>query len=392
MKPILLRLTLGLLLTLLAAEGILQLASLYTHWKYQREIPILQPSTIRVLCLGDSNVYGLYLPKEDSWPSQLQTLLDAQHPGRYQVINLGFPGTQTFRILESLPDMLAATQPDQVLFLAGVNDLLFGTSALQPTPSWADRLQTYWRQHIHLYRLFKIMQANRHPGVSNRHDDHFKALQSLGTLTGTEAKATLASLYDSILAATPGLGITLDDNRFSLDYKDASIDLNPVLSDIQRHSGDIHAMYKAHLMPLVDLYELTGLKPQSNDVLSFNNARFELSPISGDTHNTKELIKHNILSAQSVSHKANARFYVLSYASKQHFYGVANRIFRSMAKASTIALLDLEPAISAQCHTADCPVLFFPDQHPTAKGYALMAEQIAQYLLARDEPVQPPES
>ena len=51
-------------------------------------------ATTKVACIGDSITYGYGLPERDvnSYPAQLQKLLDAKEPGKYEVRNFGNSG------------------------------------------------------------------------------------------------------------------------------------------------------------------------------------------------------------------------------------------------------------------------------------------------------------
>lgn len=74
------------LLLLLGAEAALWIASRFapdrsTGWR--------PGALVRVLCVGDSHTFGAGVDVYESYPAQLQALLDADSPGRFSVINLG---------------------------------------------------------------------------------------------------------------------------------------------------------------------------------------------------------------------------------------------------------------------------------------------------------------
>lgn len=43
----------------------------------------------RIICLGSSNTFGAEVGDEETYPAQLQKLLDLRYPGRYEVWNAG---------------------------------------------------------------------------------------------------------------------------------------------------------------------------------------------------------------------------------------------------------------------------------------------------------------
>lgn len=142
---------LGLLLVL---ELLLQLGALVV--KDQARLVQAQWLTgnTRVLALGDSNTYGLYLQAQDAWPAQLQRQWNAAHPERpVEVLNLGYPATNSFRVRDTLPGLLDKLSPDIVLIMVGFNDFWTPREAVaggqQPL---LERIKAGSR----LYRLYSI--------------------------------------------------------------------------------------------------------------------------------------------------------------------------------------------------------------------------------------------
>ncbi len=84
---------------------------------------LFHTGSARILCLGDSNTYGVYLERGKAYPAQLEALWNAR-PGaaRIEVLNLGAPGVDSSRIRNEITRMLAATAPQVVLLMVGVND------------------------------------------------------------------------------------------------------------------------------------------------------------------------------------------------------------------------------------------------------------------------------
>ena len=89
----------------------------------------------KVACIGDSITYGLGLADREttSYPSQLQSLLDAKFPGKYEVRNFGNSGRGIYldsmrgnekRGFRYMPEHKAALawKPDIVICNLGIND------------------------------------------------------------------------------------------------------------------------------------------------------------------------------------------------------------------------------------------------------------------------------
>jgi lysophospholipase L1-like esterase len=77
-----------------------------------------RPGTLRIVCLGDSNV----ALGEDPYPQVLQALLDRERPGRFEVINAGVPGYTSLQGLRLLEGRVADYAPHLVTVQFGWND------------------------------------------------------------------------------------------------------------------------------------------------------------------------------------------------------------------------------------------------------------------------------
>ncbi len=150
----LLRAPFYLLGVLLLLELLLQIGALIV--KDQTRLVPAQWLTgnTRILALGDSNTYGLYLDAPDAWPAQLEQQWNTANPQRpVEVLNLGYPGTNSFRVRENLPALLDKLSPDIVLIMVGFND--FWTPA--ENINTENRNIFIWlKNHSRLYKLYLI--------------------------------------------------------------------------------------------------------------------------------------------------------------------------------------------------------------------------------------------
>ncbi len=117
-------LALGIVLSLALAEGILQLGALVVSLTGRQPPKAWETSgRARVLCIGDSNTFGLWLPPSDSYPAQLERLWNERFESpKLEVLNLGIPGTNSSRVVRDYDRILRAFEPDLVLLQVGVND------------------------------------------------------------------------------------------------------------------------------------------------------------------------------------------------------------------------------------------------------------------------------
>jgi len=113
---------LGALLLLVLVELALQAAAPLVQRAMLRRPPTPSADApLTILCVGDSNTYGLHVPQW-SYPAQLQARLAPRFRSPVAVVNRGVPGQSTRQVAEGLPDDLRAARPDLVLILAGLND------------------------------------------------------------------------------------------------------------------------------------------------------------------------------------------------------------------------------------------------------------------------------
>lgn len=115
----------GLILGLSALEVGLRL----TAWGfvYMRRPPSLASAkaggTIRVLCLGESTTADMEFLGKESYPAQLEKILNESATGTaFSVVNGGVPATTTDVILDKLPENLERYKPDIVVTMMGIND------------------------------------------------------------------------------------------------------------------------------------------------------------------------------------------------------------------------------------------------------------------------------
>lgn len=118
-------LALGTLAGLLSVELALWATRAATDaGELRRAVPATPPAPgeRRILCVGDSNTFGVHLAPEQSYPGQLQTLLDRAPGQPWRVVNLGTPGRNSAEVRAELAGDLERHRAEIVLFLAGVNN------------------------------------------------------------------------------------------------------------------------------------------------------------------------------------------------------------------------------------------------------------------------------
>lgn len=113
----------ALVIVLILVELALQLAAPLVRVAMSRERDLADPTaTLTVLCVGDSNTYGLHLPRVYAYPALLQAALGLRYEQPVNVINRGIPGQNSAQVAAGLEQDLAELSPDLVLILVGIND------------------------------------------------------------------------------------------------------------------------------------------------------------------------------------------------------------------------------------------------------------------------------
>jgi lysophospholipase L1-like esterase len=140
---------LGVFLSAVLLEGALQLGALVVRQVTAGEPPAWATRDLRVLCLGDSNTYGLHMERKDAYPQQLATLWRSEgYQPALEVLNLGVPGTNSSRILSELPRILSSLEPNVVILMVGANDywtlpVPFGEAQVNPVRRWLSYSRVY---------------------------------------------------------------------------------------------------------------------------------------------------------------------------------------------------------------------------------------------------------
>ena len=155
----------GLVAGLVASEALLQAGAAVVRLG-RREVSGSRGEDMIVLCLGDSNTYGLYVDEEQAWPRQLEAAWRAAgRPPRLEVINGGFPGMNSSRIRNLLPQVIEDLRPAVVLLMVGANDLW--TQEEPPREERASISVRLWR-YSRLYRLFYMLVRAPNDGVESK--------------------------------------------------------------------------------------------------------------------------------------------------------------------------------------------------------------------------------
>lgn len=115
-----LKIVFSLLILLVGMEMALQAAH-FIHKACAPKPSLAHPGAPAILCVGDSHTYGVKVAKDESYPAQLQALLD-QNKIAANVINAGIPGQNTSELRRAMPEYIARYRPAAVVVLSCSNN------------------------------------------------------------------------------------------------------------------------------------------------------------------------------------------------------------------------------------------------------------------------------
>ena len=166
----------GIVVCLLAMELILRVIGAIYAYRSESDEVIKDPAQCTILCVGDSVTFGLGAPRIQSYPAQLQRLLNTGTPQKkINVINRGRPGYNTTLLLETLSYDIREAKPDIVLILTGgANSWNFLGYRVYRQQNKFLSFMSDQLYKVHLYKLIKLLLRNiryrNRDSVQNKHD------------------------------------------------------------------------------------------------------------------------------------------------------------------------------------------------------------------------------
>jgi hypothetical protein len=148
------------LLSLVVVEFALQLLALAVPQLMRRASPPADGAAFRILCLGDSHTYGWGVERSEAYPAQLEQLLDSSS-GRFQVVNLGVPSSNSSQLLNRLPGYLSRHRPDLLVVTIGANDAVNTAEHDGALPGVEQAGRRDWLWKLRLYRLLRYAAHQR---------------------------------------------------------------------------------------------------------------------------------------------------------------------------------------------------------------------------------------
>jgi len=305
------------LMSVLSLEVVLQVGARLAHTG-RSDVTGWKTGNLRVVCLGDSHTYGLYLAAEESYPARLEELWNASVAApKIEVINLGYPGTNSSRILKNLPDVIATFKPDIVTVLVGIND--FWTQPVDTSDQRDGWLRSliWLRDSSRVYKIVYMLQRQRVNREAIQIDQSFRH-----------------NPYDP---------------AFNRQYTDA-------VAKAQKEV-DAAVRYGDRAFSLGAVYD------------------------AGKKDKPMQALRENLLAMNRIADAKGVRLLLISYAVNGPMFEWVNKEYRSVSQTASGEVLDLTTLMQTRCPDDPvCARYFFSDWHPTAAGSAEIASRLQRAI------------
>ena len=392
---------------------------------------------IAILCLGDSYTFGLGTDYQHSYPRQLERILnERQKKPRFNVYNLGIPGSNSSQLLNKLQDNLDRYDPDLLIILTGRNDS-WNFADVNYHESSLDRLDSLF-YNLRIYKMAKIIKINIENSITKK---SAKSANVHTEIPEKEKNKKITASPESSNQVIMGIGF-MKQARYDLakQYLSKALDLDPGNITAYRHLGTIYreeAEYKLaekyfekvlflsgedadaglylelgiiHRLLNKDSLAREELKKAMMDtrylylafnelLLAYNNEKdfyneienFKkgikdkdvldriggLVTLRNDRGNIYKILQGNIVNIDRISRKNNVKIVIQTDPNMDDLA----EVIREVAKKLDIPLVDNRRVFKEKLKFHDRSDFFVEDDHCNAEGYRVMAHNIYETLI-----------
>ncbi|MBU1863641.1 MAG: hypothetical protein KKH94_08275 [Candidatus Omnitrophica bacterium] len=141
----------GIVLFFLLLEVGLRFGGFLFSWmqEYRNKTSIQKYGEYRILCIGESTTA---MGGEDSYPSQLEEILNKALPGiAVSVVNEGVGSASMQVLVGRLEDNIQTYKPHLIVTMAGINDIMYGNRSF---------LRPAFLHHFHIIKLIQLLKLH----------------------------------------------------------------------------------------------------------------------------------------------------------------------------------------------------------------------------------------
>jgi lysophospholipase L1-like esterase len=255
------------------------------------------PGTLRVLALGDSQTFGNGLDLEETWPKQLERALPATPSRRWEVVNAGVPGTDTWQHEIFLNRLLDTTHPHAVVLALYVNDVVprhdpLAVDADARTNTWQKRVAYAVRRSAIVtwlfYRVYMpvrgrwtqqagsvedhVLTGRRDPRAERGWEQVERSLTAIKARCDAHGVALVVAVLprrDQVAGTQPGRAYTERALAVARAHGIDAIDLLPDLTAAHRvHGAELFVPWDGHNSAAANRVIAAALAPRVVDAMS----------------------------------------------------------------------------------------------------------------------------
>jgi lysophospholipase L1-like esterase len=270
----------SLIVVAICLEGVLQIAAVIVGGTGRINDLASERGAVRVLCIGDSNTWGLYVHPHESWPAQLESRWAKIDSRPIQVVNMGYPGVNSSRVRADLTRAIDEVRPDVAIVMVGAND--HWITSVEQNESGRSSMLRFLKDESRVYKLAYMLWRT-----------------TVGWSSGDDPR--------------------IQDGRF----------------------------------------DIGGNRPNPREPM---------------LDNLNEIVRH--------AREANTTLVLMTYPAQEArtYYPFASKLIRQVAKETETPLIDLYRLFKSHCPTKHCGRLLYKDGHANAKGYEIIADEVARQL------------
>jgi lysophospholipase L1-like esterase len=191
-----------------------------------QELPRVLSDKRLVLALGESTTFGWAVADDESYPSHLETILNASSADKnFVVVNAGVPSYSSRQVLLYAEQLLTRFQPEVVLVNTLWNDLFY--SALEDwsppylVPRYPSALQATLYQYSRVYRWMASRPAKREMLDHYCQESLVEYRKNIASIIGLCKSKGVAVVFVEPPFSEPWIeatGVALWENRFSREF------------------------------------------------------------------------------------------------------------------------------------------------------------------------------
>lgn len=344
----------------------------------------------RILCLGDSHTYGLFLNREQAWPAVLEKQLREQGYSGVEVVNLAYPGTNSYRVRHSIESMMEDVRPDYVILMLGAND--YWTTPLDVANNTEGALGHFVRKYSRIYKLIMFIMKTGEAKTEYYLEDTLRNVHEEQEEEAMENIRKALEFYKiEVVDGVDGVAYAVSQDK-KISLKDIVAGIKSGQSEKQI-LPDLQEVTDTGFLNLVILEDLLKKHLQLNSkalgnsgkLVAYGENEYRLGPSFGEGgeqvngKKASEDLAGNLAYIASIVKASNAEPLLMTY----HFqvkYVYANDVIRKVAAEKQIPLIDLHHAILEVCKPFVCPQLLFSDLHPNEHGQVFIADKVGAFL------------